>query len=761
MERLIELEQRHQMFRRRQCLLVQIERAAPNWAAAIRNRAAPHHEGRLPGDASAAWRWRQFFEELERRSQTSLEGLQQRCAQLEDELRRITVRLVEKKTWAAQARRTTPTQRRALEGWRLTTRKIGKGTGKRVPRLMAEARRLMPECQTAVPVWIMPLSRVADNFDPRRNRFDVVIIDEASQADMMALTALYLGRRVMVVGDDEQVSPLAVGQRLDEVQKLIDEHLNGIPNSHLFDGQFSVYDLARTNFEPIVLREHFRCVPPIIQFSNHLSYHGKIKPLRDASDVTRLPPTIAYRVEQIEHHDVPRVNKQEASVIVSLLLASCEQVEYADATFGIISLVGDREGDQIAEIQKLLQQHVPPTELERRRILCGNAAHFQGDERDVIFLSLVAVPKDTGPLPLQREGAGEGFKKRLNVAASRARDQMWVVHSIDPETDLQPADLRRRLILHARQPEALTDQLLVREAATDSEFERQVLRRLMAAGYRVTPQWQVGAYHIDLVVEGGGKRLAVECDGDRYHTLDNLPEDMARQAILERLGWHFVRIRGSEFFREPERAMAPIFARLEQLEITPDGPEPAQLGAATTDELKERVIRRAAELRHLWLGGQADDLATHDDAGLSDLEHGRAIAVQEAQHASPVAQSAPSFQQVLSPDKKPAAQAHADGRSRPQTVSVSLDRGPDEAMPSIPSPRQRDEGVESFEVVTFLRKRGLRYVDFRHKRGALWIIGGKTELKPVMDELRSKGFAFTFSPNGGGATNYKPAWFCK
>src|SRR5262249_46269135 len=148
-------------------------------------------------------------------------------------------------------------------------RRIGKGTGIRAPELRARARELMGNCRNAVPVWIMPLARVAEGFDPRITRFDVVIIDEASQADPMALAALYLGRKVVVVGDNEQVSPSAVGQDLTVVRSLIDQNLQGIPNSHLYDGQMSIYDLAQQSFGgTICLTEHFRCVPEIIQFSN-------------------------------------------------------------------------------------------------------------------------------------------------------------------------------------------------------------------------------------------------------------------------------------------------------------------------------------------------------------------------------------------------------------------------------------------------------------------------------------------------------------
>jgi hypothetical protein len=109
------------------------------------------------------------------------------------------------------------------------------------------------------------------------------------------------------------------------------------------------------------------------------------------------------------------------------------------------------------------------------------------------------------------------------------------------------------------------------------------------------------------VVEGSGKRLAVECDGDRYHTLDNLDNDLERQALLERLGWTFVRIRGSEFFRDPDRAMLPVFARLNELEIPPEGPGTTDGETPANElELRERVVRRAAELRREW-EGSADE----------------------------------------------------------------------------------------------------------------------------------------------------------
>jgi len=137
-------------------------------------------------------------------------------------------------------------------------------------------------------------------------------------------------------------------------------------------------------------------------------------------------------------------------------------------------------------------------------------------------------------------------------------------------------------------------------------LEREVMKRLMAAGYRVAPQWRVGAFRIDLVVEGDDRRLAIECDGDRYHPLEKLPEDMDRQSVLERMGWIFTRIRGTEFLRNPDRAMKPVFEKLQFLEISPDGTkQKASREAQTPSDLIERVIRRAEELRRIWAGPES------------------------------------------------------------------------------------------------------------------------------------------------------------
>jgi len=125
-----------------------------------------------------------------------------------------------------------------------------------------------------------------------------------------------------------------------------------------------------------------------------------------------------------------------------------------------------------------------------------------------------------------------------------------------------------------------------------------------------------------MVVEGGGKRLAVECDGDRYHPIEKLAEDVERQAILERLGWKFIRIRGSVFYRNSELAMQTIFSKLEELEIPPEGNSTeAPLNDMTlVHELVELMNRdtESAEsvVDHADLDGDAIQVLEDGDFGL-------------------------------------------------------------------------------------------------------------------------------------------------
>lgn len=552
----------------RDALAAKLALVAPGWAEQITHRVPPHCEGSIPGDIGMAWTWRQLQDTLADRDKLDAHELQRQIDRTRETLRQMTEWLIDAKAWGKQLERLQGNHsiRQALVGWLDTTKRlISTRQLDRRQALLSEARRLMKKCADAVPVWIMPISIMAESFDPSTTRFDVVIIDEASQADLNALIPLYLGKQIIVVGDHEQVTPLGVGKGQTILENLRKSMLQDIPNSHLFDNLSSIYDIGRQSFgDAIRLVEHFRCVPEIIAFSNQLSYEGKIKPLRESNSTDIKPACVGWRVDGIRDGDT---NKGEARRIIDTIKAMILHPRYAHKSIGIISMLGE---PQALLIQSMLHKEIPGVEIEKRRIQAGISGEFQGDERDIMFLSMVDSAATEGPLRTTGEGAFELIKKRYNVAASRARDQMWVMHSFDPDVHLKSADLRLKLLQHVRDPLASLRAYNQEVGKTESPFERDVLKRLTDAGYRVKSQWQVGYFRIDMVVEGAGKRLAVECDGDRYHPMEKLAEDMERQSILERLGWQFVRIRGSAFFRNPELAMRPVFDRLRELDIPPE-----------------------------------------------------------------------------------------------------------------------------------------------------------------------------------------------
>nr|WP_231038317.1 DUF559 domain-containing protein [Pectinatus frisingensis] len=245
-------------------------------------------------------------------------------------------------------------------------------------------------------------------------------------------------------------------------------------------------------------------------------------------------------------------------------------------------------------------EKLEPVILEKRRILCGDASNFQGDERDIIFLSMVDSNEGDGPLRMTASGTDDSTKKRYNVAASRARDQLWVIHSLDISRDLKQGDIRKTLLDYIINPTALDIAMQKAAKEAESPFEEAVAKSLVAKGYHVVQQWPVGAYRIDMVVIDEQEKIAIECDGERWHSgEEKIRQDMERQTILERLGWRFIRIRGSEYYSNPEETMERIISNLQELGVRPVG----HVGTIQPDStLLQEVKRRATEYVEKWNG---------------------------------------------------------------------------------------------------------------------------------------------------------------
>ncbi|HEU4350135.1 MAG TPA: AAA domain-containing protein [Actinoplanes sp.] len=534
---------------------------APGPSAGAENHTAGAHTAGAHGAGAAclqAWAWR--------RAQTWFDAvvgdvdpgvLGRRVELARERIRRLTGELVVASAWLEVSLALDDRRRAALADWTTALRKIGKGTGRNAPAWQAHARRAMESAVEAVPVWVMSVDRAIEQFAGGAH-FDVVIVDEASQADMFALPVLALAERAVVVGDDQQIGPQLgfVGP----VTGLIHSHLRDVPSAEHFDPESSLYDHAvRRSPERILLTEHFRCVPQIIEFSSKHYYDGKIMPLR-ADRPALAPIRTVFLPDGVREPLAPYgdVNLAEAGALVAQLAAITADPAYAGKTIGVISLLST--SGQAALLLERIREAIGEDEMEQRRLRVGDAYTFQGDERDVVLVSMVVSGNDGRVAAFTKRE----YHRRINVAASRPRDQLWIFHSVQP-SQMRADDARTLLLSY---PPAAIPESAARPA---NDVEREVLKRLVERGYRPIPQFPIGAYRIDFVLNApDGRRLAIECDVDTYEGLEQWASDMRRQAVLERVGnCVFVRIRGSIFAREPEAAMRPVWQRITELGITP------------------------------------------------------------------------------------------------------------------------------------------------------------------------------------------------
>jgi very-short-patch-repair endonuclease len=595
--RKIEQARRDQDFRRRLESLLTV--AVPGFVDAFaRSVSDPAWDERFK-DWEAAWCWAVADNWLAKRADPEhRDHLWQRRAEMDATIRSLIAESAALRAWSHFFNRLSHPEAAALRGWREAVRSMGKATGRstRIARLRREAREYMDKCRDAIPVWIMPRYLVAEMIDPAPDRYDLIIVDEASQLGVESLFLFYIAKKMIVVGDDQQISPYGVGIADEAVAELQRHYLEGIPHRVALSPQSSLYANAKIRFgQSLVLREHFRCMPEIIQFSNDLCYANNgtpLDPLR-AYPANRLKPLVVRHVASGYRTGTPQnaLNEPEADALLAQVIACINDHRYTGRTMGVISLQGDAQAKLIEH--KLLES-LEPEVIEERRLICGDAYAFQGDERHIIFLSMVAAPGETRIGALANEAA----RQRFNVAASRAQDQLWLFHSATLDI-LSPACMRHHLLGYMLNPGRQKTE--VGDNRFGSAFERHVFGLISDKGFHVRTQVSVGdptnhRYRIDLVVEGMQGRLAVECDGDTWHGPERYEQDMARQRDLERAGWHFIRIRGSDFYRDRIKAMVPLWRELDRLGIKHGGIDEAAAEPPPPVDIQSAGLREVDEI---------------------------------------------------------------------------------------------------------------------------------------------------------------------
>lgn len=608
----------------------ELDQSAPRLAEAIADDpAAAEWDDRL-SSFDEAWRWEMTERWILSQGGEDSNTLKIRLNDIELQIRSEVERLAAERAWrhAVAPGRLTGSARANLTQYAQLVSSLGKGTGKYAPKKRVEIAEAMDRCRPCVPVWIMPIYRIAEQVRVQPNLYDVVIIDEASQAGLEATFLQYLAPKVVVIGDDKQVSPAGVGIDQQQLRDLAKQYIShDVYIASWQDPKRSYFDEAAMRFgDRIALTEHRRCVPEIIGFSNRIAYEPEGIPLVPVRQLgaERLEPIKAVYVAN-GYETANKTNPVEAEAIVDQIRKCLADPHYDGATFGVISLLGKEQA-------KLIEHHlldaVPPEEWNARELRCGDASDFQGSERTVMFLSMVKAPD-----PTRRISALTAlpYMQRFNVAASRAKDQLWVYHSIPRSELTNTEDMRYQLLdycygvinrtrddtdapVKGRVPED------VRVPSFDSLFEQRVFNRIVDRGYTVWPQYPALGYRIDLVVIGAKRKLAIECDGDFWHGPAEYEADLRRQRELERCGWEFFRIRESVFYADMVATLQKLWETLDELDIrTADWIDPSPGDKAGSDSVldydsADAVFGEAADTEPVEDAGDTSTVLTQSDS---------------------------------------------------------------------------------------------------------------------------------------------------
>lgn len=424
---------------------------------------------------------------------SKLPELYEKQEELKQKEQKKVIELVETKGWYYQLRNMNSRISTSLGRWTNLRRKYRTGNVKNANIFLRQMQEEMSISKEAIPVWIMPVDKLIEQYPfSEEPPFDVLIMDESSQTSVLSISALTRGKKIIIVGDDKQISPMSVGQSIEEINILRNKYLTNNSWAYILEASTSIYDVVNTlcGAKKVVLTEHFRCLPEIINYSKEHFYDGQINPLK----VRGVENTISKPIRTIYVPDAKcrktakqLYNQKEIDEIINLISEISRSEQYKNKSVGIIVL--QNSDAQIQKLKTLLMQNFGEKFINDRKIKVGDSYDFQGDERDVIILSMIIAPIDEYGEELKYTALTKlEFNRSFNVAASRAKEQMILVHSMKLEelnNNCNRYKLLNYCLTYANEQHKVAEQLF------ESEFERDVYYALKEKNIELTPQYKV------------------------------------------------------------------------------------------------------------------------------------------------------------------------------------------------------------------------------------------------------------------------------
>lgn len=411
--------------------------------------------------------------------------------------------------------------------------------------------------------WACTSLSAQQTFPLTAGLFDLLVIDEASQCSIAHVLPLaYRARRVVVVGDPNQLTPVVTLDRRSQARLATsagwtDEGARRQSLSVGRDSAFTAY-AARHDGPPLLLTEHYRCHPAIARYVNEQFYGGLLRVLTKVDEFdtgTRGLVLVDAPGTTQAGSQGSALNHAEADAAVRWIL------EHPDET-GSMGVV-----PPFAPQKRLIEQRLRRAlgDDAAARVRVGTAHRFQGDERDIVLFSpVVATGAHAGTLRFVEEQ-----RNLVNVAVSRARRALVVVADVSSIEDLPVPTLQALVALAGAEPtqrSAMSE--LAENRGLHSDAERRLFAALARAGWTPRLKDVVEGYELDLTLDTPTGPLDIEVDGAHHQDVRGRQrrQDLARDAVLEGLGWRVIRVPAWRALAEADvvaRELVPLLARVE------------------------------------------------------------------------------------------------------------------------------------------------------------------------------------------------------
>ena len=446
-------------------------------------------------------------------------------------------------------------------------------------------RKLMQNAGNAIqiikPIFMMSPLSVAAFLPISKIAFDLVIFDEASQVKPVdAYGAIIRGKQTVVIGDKCQLPPTDFFSKHIADDDIDDEDENPATDMESILGLFSAQNAPQR-----MLRWHYRSHhESLIALSNKEFYQNKLQ-LFPSPDAEKSKTGLVYHHLPNTTYDRGKssANLEEAKIVAEKVMEHArkhgEELTLGVATFSTAQMKAIEDQLEILRRKDPSHEQTFFNTHKKEKFFIKNLENVQGDERDIIFISIGYGRDSNGQITMNFGPLGrDGGERRLNVIITRARKRCEVftnltAHDIDlSRSKARGIEVLKNYLDYA-QTGKLSDISKPTDREADSPFEEEVANALRQRGYEVDHQIGSAGYFIDLGIKAPQKPgryiLGIECDGATYHSAKSARDrDRLRQLVLERQGWYIHRIWSTDWFNRPQYEIEKVVAAIKKAELS-------------------------------------------------------------------------------------------------------------------------------------------------------------------------------------------------